>query len=149
MQCIQCGGEILYIRHVVKERIAGVRFEVEQPARRCSKCGEVYRAVDLLGLHELAIAAELARRGIRKGEAVRYMRRAIGLRASDFAELLDVTADTVGRWERDVRPIDPATFAVLGSLVHDHREGRRTMLAQLHAVRSPAARQKLVRVVAA
>ncbi|HCF56532.1 MAG TPA: hypothetical protein DFS52_00855 [Myxococcales bacterium] len=34
------------------------------------------------------------------------MRRALGLRSRDLAELLDVSPETVSRWENATRPVD-------------------------------------------
>lgn len=150
MKCADCGGtKFKDVRHQVEQRVAGVRFSVDTRARKCGQCGELYFTCAALEDAELGMAAELARRGVRNGESFRFMRKALGMRAADIAELLDVSADTVSRWERGAAVVDHSAFAVLGALAAERREGRADMLERLKAVRDPQVPTVPVRVVAA
>lgn len=147
-KCASCGSETLKATRSTERRtVAGVEFAAEVDALECAKCGEVYVSDTALEQMELAIAAELGKLGRLVGEAFKYMRKSIGLRGIDLAELLDVTGETVSRWERDVVPIDHAAFAVLGALVSEKRLGRTEMRDRLQAARDAKVPSKPVKVV--
>lgn len=142
-KCAACGSETLKATNTVESRtVDGIEFAVSVPALQCDGCGETYVDDHALEQVELAIASELGRLGRLTGEAFKFMRKSIGLRGIDLAELLNVTGETVSRWERDVVPIDHAAFAVLGALVADKREGRTRMRDLLNATRAEAKKVK-------
>lgn len=146
-KCAQCGGESLQETRTTDHRtVGGVEFAVEVDALKCAKCGETYVDSAALEKVELAIAAELGKLGRLNGDAFKFMRKALGLRGIDLAELLDVTGETVSRWERDVVPIDHAAFAVLGALVAEKLQGRTQMLSLLDATRLEKALTEPVKV---
>jgi len=70
------------------------------------------------------------------GEAFRFMRKAAGLRAKELAELLDVTPETISRWEKEHRQPDRKAMMVLGDLVLDRLKGEETALDRLRALGS-------------
>jgi len=147
-KCVKCDSESLReIRTTDRQTVAGVDFAVEVDVLECAKCGEVYVDDQALEKVELAIGAELGKLGRLTGEAFKFMRKSIGLRGIDLAELLDVTGETVSRWERDVVPIDHAAFAVLGTLVSEKRQGRTQMRDLLEATRAAKVPSKPVKVV--
>lgn len=149
-KCVQCGSESLREAKTTERRtVAGIEFTSELPALKCSKCSETYVADSALEAMELAIAVELGKLGQRTPEAFKFMRKALAMRAVDLAELLDVTPDTVSRWERGAVDIDHAAFAVLGALVSERRAGRTEMLDRLRAANEPKAPKKPVKVVVA
>jgi transcriptional regulator with XRE-family HTH domain len=65
------------------------------------------------------------------------MRKALGLRATDLAELLDVTPETVSRWETDRVPLDRGALATLGALLRDARAGSTATLDHLRTLAHP------------
>ena len=67
------------------------------PGVKCGACGEAFFQGADLERADLLAAAEVADRGLREGAAVRFMRKALGLRGEDLAGLLDVTEGTVSR----------------------------------------------------
>jgi putative zinc finger/helix-turn-helix YgiT family protein len=150
-KCVQCGGKKLHDGVTTHElTVSAVRFIVEGvPAEICDTCGDDCVALDALERAELTIAAELARRGIRTGEAFRFMRKALGLRSNALAELFDLQPETVSRWEKGVQALDPRAFALLGSVVTDRLAGREeAALERLRALRAPAkAPRRAVRMV--
>ena len=147
-KCVQCGSDKLRETRSTETRtVGGVEFTAELDALKCGKCGETYVEDKSLEKMELAIAAELGRLGVLKGEAFKFMRKAVGLRGIDLAELLDVTGDTVSRWERETVPIDHAAFAVLGALASEARRGGTEMRDRLQAARDAKLPKKPVKVV--
>jgi DNA-binding transcriptional regulator YiaG len=112
-------------------------FKALLPARRCGGCGAVSFGAGTLERFELRVAAELAKAGASSSEVLRFMRKALQLRAADLAELLDVAPETVSRWETGKLRAEHRTLALLGSLVEDKVEGRSSTMDRLRALREP------------
>jgi transcriptional regulator with XRE-family HTH domain len=66
------------------------------------------------------------------------------MRAADLAELLDVTPETVSRWETGKLDVAHAAWATLADVVIERTEGRTRMLDRLRALREP---KKLAKTV--
>lgn len=115
-------------------QIGGHVFEAEFEVRRCAFCGEVVIKLDDWGRFEREIAGWLAKAGVLSGEVFRFMRKAVGLRAKELAELLDVTPETISRWEKEHRQPDRKAMMVLGDLVLDRLRGEETALGRLRAL---------------
>ncbi len=135
-KCTQCGGSLVKATTKERREVAGQTFTAEIPAQECKACGETLVEASALEAYELAIARTLATEGADSGEAFKFMRKALGLRAADLAQLLGVAAETLSRWECDQRPVDRGALVVLGSLVLDRCEGRTTTIDRLHALGS-------------
>jgi YgiT-type zinc finger domain-containing protein len=147
-RCYKCKGEKLE-KEMVEERVKiGARTFVGMlPVTRCSSCGEeTFAGPDLEAL-DLTISGELARHGEISADAFSFMRRALGVRAMDLAEFLDVTPETVSRWEHDRQPIDRGAIALLSAMVVDRLEGRTTTIDRLRALLKPEPLPRLVRLV--
>ena len=112
-------------------------FTALVPGFRCTHCGETYIDGPALGHFEECVATELARAGASSGEALRFMRKTLGLRGSDLADLLDVTAETISRWETGKWPLDRRAMALVAALASERVEGRATTRRQLEVLRSP------------
>jgi transcriptional regulator with XRE-family HTH domain len=101
------------------------------PQKVCSPCGErYYEAKDLIAAED-AVTRELMARGIRDSAVFKYLRKALGLKATELADLLGVTAETISRWENGHNEADLAVWAALHFLVDDHRSGLTTTLDRL------------------
>ena len=147
-RCYNCEGGRL-IKAKVEERVKVGRrtFVSTLPVIRCSACGEeTFAGPDLQAL-ELRIAGELARHGEVAAEAFSFMRRVLGVRAMDLAEYLDVTPETVSRWEHGKQPIDRGAAALLSAMVVDRLEGRTTTVDRLKTLLQPRRLPRLVRLV--
>lgn len=138
-QCAKCEGTLATTEVPQEVTIAGATFSGKVAARQCGSCGEVYIAAEDAMRFDLRVARELGNRGAATGEAFRFMRKALGMRASDLADLLGVAAETISRWERGERPVDRTAFTVLGALVADRLEGRATTMKLLKAQQEPQA----------
>lgn len=138
MKCIACGDDGLQAAsHPESLEVAGHTFTGAIDARSCARCGEVYLDGPAVEQFELRVAACLAEAGIDSGEAFGFMRRALGMRAVELADLLDVAPETISRWERGQRGVDRGALAVLGGLVTDAVEGRTATADRLRALKTP------------
>ena len=79
-------------------------------------------------------------------DAIKFMRKAVGLPAVTLAELLDTSPETVSRWERSVSHIDRAAFAILAGIVMEKEDHRSDTLERLRALRNPARLSQMVQI---
>jgi DNA-binding transcriptional regulator YiaG len=93
------GGRILpaYV-----DRLMGVRALLIESAFEVEHDGT--KGIVVPDVNGLQIAAAVARAIVPAkltGKEIRFLRKAIGMRAADLARFLDVTAETMSRWEND------------------------------------------------
>lgn len=138
MRCSSCGRDKLG-KGLEKEelRVAGIRFFATVEALRCRACGEVSVEAPALEQFERRVAEYLGRNGVCTGEAFKFMRKSIGVRAADLAVLIGVSAETISRWETSKSPVDWAAFVTLSALVEDRLAGRDGTLVRLKALKAP------------
>lgn len=139
MKCPDCGTRMTEQREVQTLRVADRTFSAEVPVRLCPKCGHGSLSGPAMKEFELRAARELARAGVRTGDTFRFMRKTLGLTAAELAELLEVSAETISRWERGQRDVDWPAFIVLWWLVDDRLEGRADTLERIRGLRRGAA----------
>ena len=84
---------------------------------------------------DLQVACSLAREGACNGEALRFMRKVLGLDGRELASLLSLTPETVSRIEKGRVPVDVRTAALIGAMVLDKLEDRTDTLKRLHALK--------------
>ncbi|MEY4515558.1 MAG: hypothetical protein RLZZ450_7680 [Pseudomonadota bacterium] len=137
MKCVKCGGKRSKkgkVAHAVT--ISGVKINGDLAGEICSACGE--DQVDLAELEsfELRAAAALAVHGVCTGEAFKFMRKALGMRATDVGAVLGVTPETVSRWETGQRDVDRHVFAMLGEIAIAVAEGRPSPVERFKALAS-------------
>jgi DNA-binding XRE family transcriptional regulator len=102
-------------------------------ATRCGACGETFLHGPDLGRADLLAAAEAMTRGLRDGGTLKFVRKALGLRASELGELLDVSSETISRWENGHRAAERSVWNTLADLVSDKLTGSTTTLDRLRA----------------
>ncbi len=124
---------------------SGVTVSVAVAGIQCTKCRHTNVAPAVVRAFELAAARALADRGVRTGEAVRHMRKVLGLRAADLARLLDLTPETISHWETGKARIGRAAFVVLGAMVQDALEGTSSTRDRLSALDDDGPRPKVLR----
>jgi len=147
-RCFNCKSTDLHeVEYEDSLSVAGHNFTRTLPAARCAKCGEQTISGEAIGTFEVEVAAELARHGEASAESFCFMRRALGVKALDLADLLDVTPETVSRWEHDRQRIDRGAAALLSAMVLDRIEGHTKTLDRLRALREPTPLPQLVRLV--
>jgi DNA-binding transcriptional regulator YiaG len=102
----------------------------------CPKCDASTMDLAELASFELRAAAALALNGVCTGEAFRFMRKALGMRAADVGAVLGVTPETISRWETGQREVDSHVFAMLGEIAIAEMEGRPSPKARFKALAS-------------
>lgn len=144
--CAQCGGAITRTKKEQARLVLGSTFLVRAPAFACRSCRAVFTPGEILTRVDLEVATVLAMRGLVNGESLRFMRKALGLRAFELAALLDVTAETMSRWEHDQRGVDLSAWIVVGGVVLE-RAGRPTeTLRRLLATKKPVKLPKTIKL---
>jgi YgiT-type zinc finger domain-containing protein len=137
-RCVQCRGLALpTVRHTFRATIAGVSFERRVSAQKCSSCGEVYLSAGVLGDFELSAALAIARAGVCSPAALKFMRKAAGLRAADLGELLGLTPEHLSRIENGKVPADKRTVALLAALLEDSAAKTTRTVDQLRVIDHP------------
>jgi DNA-binding transcriptional regulator YiaG len=126
--------------------VCGHRFTTQVPAGRCLICQQVVIQSEHVRRFEQAVAAEIAKAGLRGGDAFRFLRTTLGLSEAGLAELLDVPAEYVGYWETQKWRVDPRALAVLCGLVLARFEGKHAVLDPLAVLREPRKLAATVRV---
>jgi DNA-binding transcriptional regulator YiaG len=124
--------------------VSGHTFSTQVPATRCLACQQVVIQGEHVRRFERCVAVEIAKAGLREGDAFRFLRTALGMSEAAFAGLLDVPAEYVGYWENGEWPVDPRAMAVLSGLVLAKFDGRHAALDSLAVLRAP---RKLARKV--
>lgn len=117
--------------------VDGYSFTAHLPATVCGQCGESYISGPALERFELEIARRLASAGIASAAVARHLRNTLSLSGVQLAELLDVTPETVSRWENGKIPIERRAMALLSAMVLDLAEERSTTRSALEALREP------------
>lgn len=95
---------------------------------RCSSCGETTFDFEEVGRQEQAVAAAYVKRGIHTGREFKAVRKALGLKGTEAARILDVRPETLSRWENDGEVPRLAAFA-LGELFERPRVVRERLEA--------------------
>lgn len=98
--CIDCNAPV-EMRPYVHTEMVGDNV-VRDPSRAtmtCTQCGATYVSAHALMMYEARAAAIVIREGKVTGEVLKYARKAMGLRQSDLAKLLERTVEWVSRWE--------------------------------------------------
>jgi DNA-binding transcriptional regulator YiaG len=116
--------------------VSGVELKGEVAEDVCPKCGYASMELGELGQFELRVAAALAIHGVCTGEAFKFIRKALQMRATDVRDVLGVTPETVSRWENEQRDVDRHVFAMLGELVIAAVEGRESPAERFRALAS-------------
>jgi DNA-binding XRE family transcriptional regulator len=110
-------------------------------AIKCGGCGEVFLNGPDLGRAELLAGGEAMARGLRDGGTFKFIRKALGLRASELGDLLDVSPETISRWENSHRAAERSVWNTLADLVSDKLHGKKTTLDRLTAPKARVPKQ--------
>jgi putative zinc finger/helix-turn-helix YgiT family protein len=151
-RCAKCKSLELRASEMDDEvTVAGRRFQAKLAATLCSSCGAMYVEGLVLERFELTVAQALANAGERSGEALKFMRKALGYSGRELAQLLGVTLESVSRWETGKHAVDADTIATLAALADDRLTGCTTTRDRLVALSAPrtADLQDLGRIAAA
>jgi putative transcriptional regulator len=120
MKCALCAGEMVRRRENYRYDASGLRrlTLVGVEVARCPSCGEhevVIPAIE--DLHHAIARALVTQAGRLRHDEVRFLRKHLGLSGVDFAKLIDVTPETVSRWERGALRMSVMAERLLRALV--------------------------------
>jgi putative zinc finger/helix-turn-helix YgiT family protein len=143
-RCTNCGAQKLVSGQQPITREVGDRtFEGLVQGWACAACGELhYDGVDL-GAFEEAAARWLAEHGIRSPEELKFMRKAVGIRAVDLAAWLSVTPETISHWETGKHAPDVVTRSTIASIVLDTLSGESATRDRLQVQGTPEKTRKV------
>jgi putative zinc finger/helix-turn-helix YgiT family protein len=144
-RCASCGkGKLKASTGRLTRTIAGHRLAGDVACTICGACGERFYATAALVKFEATAAAALAEAGASSGEALRFMRNAVGLKAAELAELLNLTPESISHVETGKREADRRTVALVIAMAVENRAGVTTTIDRLRAL-GKAAKGRRVR----
>jgi DNA-binding transcriptional regulator YiaG len=118
MKCHECSGDKFETRLVELSTQVGDEVVVDRSVRRpvCVNCGAFTVRANVLEKIELQAAVVAFADPLRvTGGMLRFARKALGLTQTELAARLSVSMESVSRWEREERPMEPwVPLAVLG-----------------------------------
>ena len=125
MTCVRCGGAMTSARGTHRYTETGLSnvVLVNVEMRACSACGERELVTPRIEVLHRAIACALTRQtAALTPEAVRFLRKWLGLTIHRFARLMGVRHQTVCRWERldTACALTPPADRLLKMLVAQH-----------------------------
>jgi DNA-binding transcriptional regulator YiaG len=136
-RCAHCGNRTFRPASAPEViRVGELEFRAEVPVVECRGCGARFADGDARERAAQRTALWLAEQGARTKEAFRFMRKAIGMRAAELAELVGVGPETVSRWETGKRDISHCALALLGQLVIDRIRQRDSFVGRLRNLRA-------------
>jgi putative zinc finger/helix-turn-helix YgiT family protein len=127
MRCHNCKSIDSYRPWEGTMKLRGVEFLAR--GERCSDCGETLFDSAEVRRQERLIAAGLVKHGLRSAKDFQFVRKIAGLKAAEFAELLDVRPETVSRWERGEVDIPRYAVFVLAELFEHPKLAREKLEA--------------------
>ena len=137
-RCTNCGKTSLTAGEQPITREVGDRsFDGLVAGWHCTACGErSYDGADLEAFERLAVKW-LAEHGVRTHEELRFMRKAVGIRAADLAVWLGVTPETVSHWETGKHAPDVPVRGAIAAIVLDTLSRETTTRDRLRAQGKP------------
>lgn len=102
MTCIDCGHRLKVSRETVlyqQSGLPGVRLRNVE-VRRCGSCGYSEQVIDRIEkLHQMIAHHVAVKKAKLTTDEVRFLRKWLGWDRGAFAQQMDVTPETVSRWE--------------------------------------------------
>lgn len=121
MRCHECNGESFETRTVELATKVGKHVVIDRSVRRpvCARCGEFTIPAKMLETVELRAAVVAFTEAEVTGTMVRFARKALDLTQEELASRIGATPESVSRWEREERPMEPWVPLVVLSLVRE------------------------------
>jgi DNA-binding XRE family transcriptional regulator len=136
-RCVSCrSSDVREIREAVEVRVPSSPEPLVVRVRgvsaiKCGACGEAALDGGDLRRAELLAGAEAMARGLRDGSTFQFIRKALGMHASELGSLLDVSPETISRWENGHRTAERSVWNTLADLVTDKLQGTNTTRTRL------------------
>jgi DNA-binding transcriptional regulator YiaG len=135
-KCAECGKPMAHRGYMHEEKVGKNSVtDATAFAWQCPGCGEVDMTLDELAGYQRRAAAIVLREAKDIEGAVKYARKAIGMKQSELAERLGVATETLSRYETGAAEVPPgvrlAIVAVLEGV--ENAGGLEAYLEQSHA----------------
>jgi putative zinc finger/helix-turn-helix YgiT family protein len=132
-KCRLCGGNTHIVRHDYRFTESGLGNVVLKDVEfaKCDECGE--EAIRIPRLNHLLRALALgviAKPYELTGEELRFLRKYLGLSATEFASILSVDKSTLSRWENGDQPLGSQSDRLVRTVVLGLGEGMKEKLEQ-------------------
>ncbi len=118
MHCHICNSDTFERRTVELCTKVGEHSVLDRSVTRpvCTHCGEFTVPAQALEKVELrAVVVAFTEAATVSGAMLRFARKALGMTQGDLAERIGATPESLSRWEREERPMEPwVALAVLG-----------------------------------
>ena len=135
-RCSVCKAGELQAATVERRREFGGRvYRGQVEGWRCDQCDAVLIDDEALEGFDVALGQALAQ-GEPNGKAFAFIRKQLDLRGVDVAALLNVSMETVSRWETEARPVDWMAFALVGQMLLERHKGLSTTRDHLTALKA-------------
>jgi putative zinc finger/helix-turn-helix YgiT family protein len=111
MLCSNCKVEMKKIKTNYRYTECGLKNVVLRgiPAYKCPKCKEINPIIPRIKeIHKIIGEDLINKNSLLMGNEVTFLRKEMGIRAKDLAQILGVTKVTVSRWENEREQISPA-----------------------------------------
>lgn len=110
-KCCQCGGDTEKVRdityHYVESGLSDVHLH-GLVQYRCLKCGEVAVEIPKIkALHRLIARDIICKQEMLSGAEVRFLRKELGMKGKEVAEILAIEPETYSRWENGKQSVAP------------------------------------------
>jgi transcriptional regulator with XRE-family HTH domain len=122
-KCAKCGADVrteVLPCYEAKNELQGMGVALFDCVKqsKCSGCGATQEFIpDMVGLLSAVAVCRATVPWKLHGYEIRFLRKAIELSAKDFARVLEVSQETLSRWENDKAPIGPANEKLLRIVV--------------------------------
>jgi putative zinc finger/helix-turn-helix YgiT family protein len=117
MKCPRCGSsDMVAIKGDYRYAESGLKNVMLKgiTLHKCKNCGELLPEIPHIKKLHAKIALELLyKEGSLTGEAIRFLRKEMRLKANELAALLGVHKVTVSRWENNEEKIGPSSDRLL------------------------------------
>lgn len=119
MKCGECGAVLVIRGYTNVEKVGGVTVTDGTSFRPTCPAGHVppFTFDEVLAFERRAVLAVLHDGRHVDGAVMRYARKTLGLKQTELALVLDVSAPTVSRWETGAEPVQRTTQLALAALV--------------------------------
>jgi putative zinc finger/helix-turn-helix YgiT family protein len=135
--CVLCEkGKLATGLVKMKRSVAGHVFVTRVSALKCDACGEAQIQGSELERFDLLVARDLLA-SKPDAEAFKFARKALGLTGKDLAALLDVTPESISRWETGKHAVDRRGWTLVGLMVDNRLAGSSATMDALRRAAKP------------
>ena len=117
--CLECGGPLVLAPFIHHETVGRYRVTDRSVSlAQCTACDERLLTSEQWSRYELRAALTIfVHASVVGGAELKYARKALGLRQSDFAAIIGFAEESNSRWDHEQRPLPQVVKVALQGLV--------------------------------